>query len=104
MSQQNIELTAPAQRIVVIPIPAASMLVSVDESSKRLAGMHPFAGVAARDGMLSVMFPDVLSVRSDVVGNDFAPNIEALLSVNRIWSGNGDTGAMTLLRRCAMPA
>lgn len=43
MSQQNIELAAPAQRIVVIPIPAASMLVSVDESSKRLARMHPFA-------------------------------------------------------------
>lgn len=94
MSQQKIELAAPAEQIVVIPIPAASMLVSVDESSKRLAGMHPFAGVAARDGMLSVMFPDVLSVRSDMVGNDFAPNIEALLSVNPDlvwqWGHRGD--------------
>ena len=94
MSQQSIQLAAPAERIVVIPIPAASMLAGVDESSSKLVGMHPFAGVAAREGMLGVMFPDVLSVRSDMVGNDFAPNVEALLSVQPDlvwqWGHRGD--------------
>ncbi|VEB98728.1 corrinoid ABC transporter substrate-binding protein [Cedecea lapagei] len=81
MSQREVTLAKPAQRIAVIPIPAASMLVGMDGGAQKLVGMHPFAGVAAREGMLSQMFPDVLHVRSDTVGNNFMPNIETLLSV-----------------------
>ncbi|MBC8945689.1 MULTISPECIES: ABC transporter substrate-binding protein [Xenorhabdus] len=94
MSQQVIHLSIPAERIVVIPIPAASMLAGLDESSDKLVGMHPFAGVAARDGMLSKIFPDVLNIRTDMVGNNFTPNIEALLNVQPDlvwqWGHRGD--------------
>ena len=81
MSGDKIHLSAPAKRIVVIPIPAASMLVGMDESSEKLVGMHPFAKVAAQEGMLGKMFSPVLQVNSNVVGNNFTPNIEALLNV-----------------------
>lgn len=94
MANRNIRLSAPATRIVVIPIPAASMLVGLDESSEKLVGMYPFAGVAAREGMLGHMFPAVLNVRSDMVGNNFTPNIEALLNVQPDlvwqWGHRGD--------------
>ncbi|EOV8086623.1 ABC transporter substrate-binding protein [Providencia huaxiensis] len=94
MSGDEIHLSAPAKRIVVIPIPAASMLVGMDESSEKLVGMHPFAKVAARDGMLSQMFSPVLQVNSNVVGNNFTPNIEALLNVEPDlvwqWGHRGD--------------
>lgn len=94
MSGDEIHLSAPAKRIVVIPIPAASMLVGLDESSEKLVGMHPFAKVAARDGMLSQMFSPVLQVNSNVVGNNFTPNIEALLNVEPDlvwqWGHRGD--------------
>ncbi len=94
MSGQSIHLSAPAKRIVVIPIPAASMLVGIDESSEKLVGMHPFAKVAARDGMLGTMFSSVLQVNSNVVGNNFTPNIEALLNVEPDlvwqWGHRGD--------------
>ena len=94
MSGQQVHLSAPAKRIVVIPIPAASMLVGIDESSEKLVGMHPFAKVAARDGMLGTMFPSVLQVNSNVVGNNFTPNIEALLNVDPDlvwqWGHRGD--------------
>lgn len=94
MSNQHIRLNTVPERVVVIPIPAASMLVGLDESSEKLVGMHPFAGVAAREGMLSNMFPAVLNVRSDMVGNNFTPNIEALLSVKPDlvwqWGHRGD--------------
>ncbi|MEX9790260.1 ABC transporter substrate-binding protein [Providencia rettgeri] len=94
MSGDKIHLSAPAKRIVVIPIPAASMLVGMDESSEKLVGMHPFAKVAARDGMLSQMFSPVLQVNSNVVGNNFTPNIEALLNVEPDlvwqWGHRGD--------------
>lgn len=94
MSGDPIHLSAPAKRIVVIPIPAASMLVGMDESSEKLVGMHPFAKVAARDGMLGKMFSPVLQVNSNVVGNNFTPNIEALLNVEPDlvwqWGHRGD--------------
>lgn len=94
MSEQQVHLSAPAERIVVIPIPAASMLVGLDESSSKLVGMHPFAGVAASEGMLGTMFPEILHVRSDMVGNNFTPNIEALLAVEPDlvwqWGHRGD--------------
>ncbi|WP_273802984.1 ABC transporter substrate-binding protein [Providencia rettgeri] len=94
MSGDDIHLSAPAKRIVVIPIPAASMLVGMDESSEKLVGMHPFAKVAAREGMLGKMFPSVLQVNSNVVGNNFTPNIEALLNVEPDlvwqWGHRGD--------------
>ena len=94
MSGDSIHLDAPAKRIVVIPIPAASMLVGIDESSEKLVGMHPFAKVAAREGMLGKMFAPVLQVNSNVVGNNFTPNIEALLNVEPDlvwqWGHRGD--------------
>lgn len=94
MSGDKIHLSAPAKRIVVIPIPAASMLVGMDESSEKLVGMHPFAKVAAREGMLGKMFAPVLQVNSNVVGNNFTPNIEALLNVEPDlvwqWGHRGD--------------
>ncbi|MEX9956380.1 hypothetical protein AB7W87_07540 [Providencia alcalifaciens] len=94
MSGDKVHLSAPAKRIVVIPIPAASMLVGMDESSEKLVGMHPFAKVAAREGMLGQMFSPVLQVNSNVVGNSFTPNIEALLNVEPDlvwqWGHRGD--------------
>ncbi|OCG05339.1 ABC transporter substrate-binding protein [Gilliamella sp. wkB112] len=81
MSNRQIKLNHEPQRVVVIPIPAASMLVGIDENTQRLVGMHPFAKVAAKEGMLSKMFPDIVNIRSDTVGNNFMPNIETLLSV-----------------------
>lgn len=94
MSGDKIHLSAPAKRIVVIPIPAASMLVGMDESSEKLVGMHPFAKIAAREGMLGKMFSPVLHVNSNVVGNNFTPNIEALLNVEPDlvwqWGHRGD--------------
>lgn len=81
MNQRQVLLDKPAERIVVIPIPAASTLISVDGDTQRLAGMHPFAKVAASIGILAEMFPATLNIRSDTVGNNFMPNIETLLAV-----------------------
>lgn len=94
MNDREIKLDNAPQRIVVIPIPAASMLVGMDESTHHLVGMHPFAKVAAKEGMLSQMFPDIINIRSDTVGNNFMPNIETLLSVKPDlvwqWGHRGD--------------
>lgn len=94
MNGRIVTLDKPLERVVVIPIPAASMLVGMDESTDKLVGMHPFAKVAAKEGIFSQLFPTILSVRSDTVGNNFVPNIETLLNVNPDlvwqWGHRGD--------------
>lgn len=81
MNQRSVHLNGPVKRAIVIPIPASSLLISLDKGSDRLAGIHPFAKVAAEQGMLSKMFPAVASLPSDTVGHGFMPNIETLLSI-----------------------
>lgn len=81
MKQRSVHLQGPVKRSVVIPIPAASVLVSLDKSAVRLAGIHPFAKVAAEQGTLVRMFPAMASLPSETVGHGFMPNIETLLTI-----------------------
>jgi iron complex transport system substrate-binding protein len=78
----TVRLAAPPQRVVAIPIPSASMVIAVDGATTRLAGMHPSARAAVQEAILGRIFPEALRIRSDMVGNDFMPNVEQLLTVN----------------------
>ncbi|HEN3281943.1 TPA: ABC transporter substrate-binding protein [Yersinia enterocolitica] len=81
MQQRTVHLEGPVKAAVVIPIPASSLLVSLDKRTARLAGIHPFAKVAAEQGILTKMYPAIASLPSDTVGHGFMPNIETLLSI-----------------------
>jgi iron complex transport system substrate-binding protein len=76
-----LRLAAPPQRVVAIPIPSASMVVAVDGSPERLAGMHASAKAAMQEAILGRIFPSALAVPSDMVGQNFVPNVEQLLAV-----------------------
>ncbi|MCF8481511.1 MAG: ABC transporter substrate-binding protein [Rhodospirillum sp.] len=78
----DVTLDGPANRIVTIPIPAASMITAIDGGPDRLSGMHPLSKSALMDGILGAFFPDMASIPSDVVGNGFMPNVEAVLALN----------------------
>ncbi len=80
-SGHEIALPGPAERVVTIPIPAASMFIALDGGTDRLAGMHPLSKSALLEGVLGDFFPHAKAVPSDVVGEGFMPNIEALLAV-----------------------
>ncbi|MHA7878931.1 MAG: ABC transporter substrate-binding protein [Saccharospirillum sp.] len=66
---------------MTIPIPAASMAVAIDGGDERLAGMHPISKTALVEGILGEFFPSTRAIPSDVVGQGFAPNFEALLTL-----------------------
>lgn len=77
------ELQKPAERIVTVPIPAASMTIALDEGPSRLAGINPSAKQALKEGILSKFFPKALDLNSDIVmGEGFSPNVETLLNLN----------------------
>jgi len=88
-----VTLEGPAERMVTIPIPAASMAVSIDGGIDRLAGMHGLSKTALLDGILGEFFPASADIPS-VVGEGFMPNVEALLSLDPDlvfqWAHRGD--------------
>ena len=77
-----IELAAPAERIVTIPIPMAAVIMALDGSAKRLIGIHPQARKSIADGFLKRVFPQALEITADIVrGGQFNPNLESILSL-----------------------
>jgi iron complex transport system substrate-binding protein len=92
---RTVELEKPAERVVTVPIPAASLTMALDGSASRLVGMNPSAKQALEEGILSKFFPDALKINSNIVmGEGFAPNVETLLTlapdVVFQWGDRGD--------------
>lgn len=78
----RLALPAPPQRIVTLPMPAAAMVVGVDGSGQRLAGMNPASLAAIQGHLLGNWFPQLARVPTNVIrGNQFAPNVEELLAL-----------------------
>lgn len=79
---RTVTLTGPVERLATIPIPAASMAVAVGGSPQPLVAMHHLSKTALVNGVLGAFFPDMKAIPSDIVGEGFMPNVEALLSVS----------------------
>jgi iron complex transport system substrate-binding protein len=78
----EVKLPRPAQRIVTIPVPMASIVMALDGSSRRVVGMHPSAKLSIEDGLLKKIFPEAVAIASDITrGGMFTPNIETVLSL-----------------------
>ena len=79
---RTIALPKPAERIVTIPIPMASVVMALDGSSRRIVGMHPSSRQSIQDGFLRRVFPEALSIQADVTrGGMFTPNLESILAL-----------------------
>lgn len=77
-----VTLSAPARRIVTIPMPMASVVMALDGSSERIVAMHPASRKSIEQGFLKKVFPDALALRTDVVrGGMFTPNLETILEL-----------------------
>ncbi len=72
----------PVTRVVTIPMPAASLLVAVDQGASHLAGMHNASWVAMRDGIMGTMYPEALNIPHDIATTDFTPNVESIRALN----------------------
>jgi iron complex transport system substrate-binding protein len=77
----TVTLDAPAQRVVTIPMPAASLLIALDGGPARLAGVQASSAKAIRDEVLGEFYPDARAISADVASDSFAPNVEAILKL-----------------------
>ena len=90
---RQVELDAPASRIVTIPMPMASGVIALSGDADRLVGLNPLSLTAIREGILGKIFPDAAHISDAVTGTDFVPNVEALAAVRPDlvvqWGGRG---------------
>lgn len=80
---RTVILEKEAERVVTIPIPAASVFIAVDGGTDRLAGMHQLSKTAIKGHILGRFFPDAVKIPSNITGKgfNFSPNIESLLAL-----------------------
>lgn len=77
-----VTFAAPPQRMVVIPIPMASVIMTLDGSSRRVVGMHPAARQSITGGFLQSVFPEARFIPADITrGGQFTPNVESILAL-----------------------
>ncbi len=102
---KTIRLPGPATRVVTVPIPAASMLIAIDQSARHLVGMQDASWTAIHDGIMATMFPAALKVRHDVADQDFAPNVETILALRPdvvVQWGDHGSGIITPLQNAGL--
>lgn len=101
-----VPLAAPASRVVTLPMPAGSLLISLDGGAQHLAGMHPNAHELMKDGLLARIFPALAAVRTDITRSGFAPNVETLLRIqpDLVWQwGHMGDDLIAPLRNAGLP-
>lgn len=95
---RTVELDGPAERTVVIPIPSASTVISLDQGTDKLVGMHPLSKAAIEEAILGEFFPAAKDIASDIIAggasSGFAPNVEAIAALDPDlviqWGTRGD--------------
>jgi len=81
LAGNTVELSGPVRRVVTIPIPAASMMVAVNGGAGVLVGMNSSSMAAVEDSYLGEVYPELLSVATDVAGSEFTPSVESILAL-----------------------
>jgi iron complex transport system substrate-binding protein len=76
---REVKIPTKVERVATLVIPAASMVIALDQDAGRLVGIHPGSRQEIVDGLLGRFFPDAKKIRADMAGEGFAPNVEALL-------------------------
>ncbi|HEV7166997.1 MAG TPA: ABC transporter substrate-binding protein [Micrococcaceae bacterium] len=79
---KTLTFSKPVTRVVTIPMPAASLLVAVDQGAGHLSAMHNASWVAMRDGIMGQFYPAALNIPHDIATQDFIPNVESVRALD----------------------
>ncbi len=78
---RTVEVKTNPESVVVLDIlPLASVLTVYLDGAQSIAAMQPASMNAAKNGILSELYPEVLNARTDILNGD-AVNVEALLEI-----------------------
>lgn len=78
---KTITLDAPADNVVIMPMPVPFMYLAVDGGPHDLTGINPATKAVMDKSIISQIFPSLASINTKVVGSGFIPNVEEVLAV-----------------------
>lgn len=86
LTGREIELAAPAERVVTFPVPSASVVIGLTGGIDRLAGIHPEAKLAIEEGILGTFFPEARDIPAMILADGAmrgrTPDIAALQALD----------------------
>lgn len=77
---RTVTLPQRVERVATLVIPAASMVMALDQDARRLVAMHPTSRDEVSHGLLGKMFPGAQGIPANIARDGFVPNVEALLA------------------------
>lgn len=90
----SIEISRPVERVAIFPLPIPEALIALDGGTKRLFAINPRAQSALMKGVIGQLFPEIASIRTDLVAPNFIPNVEEILKASPDvviqWQAKGD--------------
>jgi len=84
LRDREVVLAKPAERVVALPAPAAPTLIAVDQSARRVIGMHPTVKEIAKARLIGRIFAETTRIESALLsagGAAFTPNVEAIAAL-----------------------
>ncbi|WP_324825596.1 ABC transporter substrate-binding protein [Sinanaerobacter sp. ZZT-01] len=77
----HVEVPIEVKKIGVLPIPWASVIYCIDNSSERLETIHPSAMQAYKGHFLESMDPEYGNISTTCIGSDFSINMEEAVKI-----------------------
>ena len=103
---QTVSVPAKVDKVVVIPIPLASLVMAIDQGAGRLGGINAEARDDITHGLLGRLYPAAARIPTAVAGTSFVPNVEALAAANPglviQWGDKGD-GLIRPIKNLGLP-
>lgn len=103
---RQVKIPDRVERVATLVIPAASMSIAVDQGPARLVGINPAARQEISEGLLGQIFPAAKRIRTDMAGQNFVPNVEAILATRPdlvIQWGDRGSGIVDPIARVGLP-
>jgi iron complex transport system substrate-binding protein len=91
---KDIAIASPVKSVAIFPLPIPEAMIAIDQGTSRLLAINPRAKAALMNGVIGELFPEINSIRTDLVAPNFIPNVEEILKaqpdVVLQWQAKGD--------------
>ncbi len=90
---KSVILKNSAKKVLLFPMPFASMYISIDNGVQNISGVHG-DNKSLKDSFIVNAYPDVVKLNTELVQSGFVPNIEQVISLKPDiifqWADQGD--------------
>lgn len=78
---KKVILNNTAKKVLLFPMPFASMYISIDNKVDNILGLHGSSNKSLKDSFMLKAYPDIKNLNTELVKSGFTPNIEQVLAL-----------------------